>query len=70
MKPLLLVLTLFTGLNAFAQTLELSKDQNQEKLVLKDLEQIQGHGKKWHSKLKKATTAIRSIPGRQAQNEG
>lgn len=70
MKPLLLIITVSLGFSAYAKPLKLVKDQNQEKLVLHDLEQIQGHGKKWHSKLKKATTAIRPLHGRQAQNEG
>lgn len=55
---------------AMAETSTLEVLANQEELVVQDLEQIQNHGKKWHAKLKKATTAIKPLAGRQAQNEG
>lgn len=70
MKPLVLILTITTAFSVSASSLTVESKQNQEELVVQDLEQIQNHGKKWHSKLKKATTAIKPIAGRQAQNEG
>lgn len=71
MKLLIIIMSLTLSVGAFAtQPLRVDRDQNQEELVVQDLEQIQNHGKKWHSKLKKATTAIMPISGRQAQNEG
>ncbi|HLW56136.1 MAG TPA: hypothetical protein VKY27_02055 [Bacteriovoracaceae bacterium] len=70
MKSLVLLTILFTCFGVHSSSLTAENEQNQEKLVLQDLEQIQNHGKKWHSKLKKATTAIKPIAGRQAQNEG
>lgn len=72
MKIIVCAFIYIIGFNAevFATSL-VESEQNQEKLVLQDLEQIQNHGKKWHYKLKKATTVIKPITGqRQAQNEG
>lgn len=63
------ILLIFANV-AVAETSTLETHANQEELVVQDLEQIQNHGKKWHSKLKKATTAIKPLAGRQAQNEG
>ena len=48
----------------------LVEQANQEKLVLQDLEQIQNHGKKWHSRLKKATTAVKPMAVGPIQHEG
>lgn len=70
MKLICLILFLTSSLG-FASSETFDSSANQEELVVNDLQQIQNHGKKWHSKLKKATTVIKSpVAGRQALNEG
>lgn len=67
----LVVLFLFTTF-AMAESSHLEEDlTNQEHLVIHDLEKIQSYGKKWKTKLKKATTANKSPVERGlTRNEG
>ncbi|MFA5582844.1 MAG: hypothetical protein WDA09_01415 [Bacteriovoracaceae bacterium] len=66
----LILLTIFSSSCVIAGNDLLEGQASQEKLVLQDLEQIQNHGKKWHSKLKKATTAVKPMTVRPIQHEG
>ncbi|HLT23428.1 MAG TPA: hypothetical protein VKZ84_08290 [Bacteriovoracaceae bacterium] len=61
---------IFSSSCAMASNPSLVEQANQEKLVLQDLEQIQNHGKKWHSRLKKATTAVKPMAVGPIQHEG
>lgn len=66
----LVVLFLFSFF-AMAESSHLEQDlTNQEHLVIHDLEKIQSYGKKWKTKLKKATTANKSVERSLTHNEG